>query len=289
METTTILEQLENRSLELPRAALEEAGARKEEIVPELLRILEDTIERADELAPDGKYMAHFYAMYLLAQFREPRAYPLVARFGRLPSDTLEDLAGDFIADDFGRVLASVCGGDVSEIESLIENERVDEWIRGSCLNALNALVAVGQKSREDVVVYFRELFEGKLERNGSPVWDALVNCSADLWPLELMVEIERAYREGLVDTRAVRVDDVRDALTEGKDRMLARLTENGRRALVENAAEEMEGWDCFQDELVDLSSEAFVETYRREGPKIGRNDPCPCGSGKKYKKCCGA
>jgi len=25
----------------------------------------------------------------------------------------------------------------------------------------------------------------------------------------------------------------------------------------------------------------------RREGPKIGRNDPCPCGSGKKYKKCC--
>jgi len=26
----------------------------------------------------------------------------------------------------------------------------------------------------------------------------------------------------------------------------------------------------------------------RREGPKIGRNDPCSCGSGKKYKKCCG-
>ncbi len=29
-------------------------------------------------------------------------------------------------------------------------------------------------------------------------------------------------------------------------------------------------------------------EPYRREAPKIGRNDPCPCGSGKKYKKCCG-
>ena len=26
----------------------------------------------------------------------------------------------------------------------------------------------------------------------------------------------------------------------------------------------------------------------RREGPKVGRNDPCPCGSGKKYKQCCG-
>ena len=28
--------------------------------------------------------------------------------------------------------------------------------------------------------------------------------------------------------------------------------------------------------------------TVRNEGPKVGRNDPCPCGSGKKYKQCCG-
>lgn len=28
-------------------------------------------------------------------------------------------------------------------------------------------------------------------------------------------------------------------------------------------------------------------EPVVREGPKVGRNDPCPCGSGKKYKKCC--
>lgn len=29
-------------------------------------------------------------------------------------------------------------------------------------------------------------------------------------------------------------------------------------------------------------------ETFVREAPKVGRNDPCPCGSGKKFKKCCG-
>jgi preprotein translocase subunit SecA len=28
--------------------------------------------------------------------------------------------------------------------------------------------------------------------------------------------------------------------------------------------------------------------TVKREAAKVGRNDPCPCGSGKKYKKCCG-
>ena len=30
------------------------------------------------------------------------------------------------------------------------------------------------------------------------------------------------------------------------------------------------------------------IPSVRRESPKVGRNDPCPCGSGKKYKNCCG-
>ena len=34
---------------------------------------------------------------------------------------------------------------------------------------------------------------------------------------------------------------------------------------------------------------DAEMKTVHREGPKVGRNDPCPCGSGKKYKKCHGA
>jgi preprotein translocase subunit SecA len=33
---------------------------------------------------------------------------------------------------------------------------------------------------------------------------------------------------------------------------------------------------------------EMVVETVKREEPKVGRNDPCPCGSGKKYKQCHG-
>ena len=45
------------------------------------------------------------------------------------------------------------------------------------------------------------------------------------------------------------------------------------------------------------LTEERRVELYReqkasgtvRKDKKVGRNDPCPCGSGKKYKKCCGA
>ena len=52
-----------------------------------------------------------------------------------------------------------------------------------------------------------------------------------------------------------------------------------------------LEEWnDIFdEDKQKELYKEQKKSTTVVNGPKIGRNDPCPCGSGKKYKKCCGA
>jgi uncharacterized protein len=36
------------------------------------------------------------------------------------------------------------------------------------------------------------------------------------------------------------------------------------------------------------VAERTIATSYQREHPKVGRNDPCPCGSGKKFKKCCG-
>ena len=54
---------------------------------------------------------------------------------------------------------------------------------------------------------------------------------------------------------------------------------------------DEVEEIDFSPEELTPRpqhSNSEKPEPYRNEGPKIGRNDPCPCGSGKKYKNCCG-
>ena len=53
----------------------------------------------------------------------------------------------------------------------------------------------------------------------------------------------------------------------------------------------ELPQWDAIFD--AETKKALYLEqkksgTIRREGKKIGRNDPCPCGSGKKYKQCCG-
>ena len=47
---------------------------------------------------------------------------------------------------------------------------------------------------------------------------------------------------------------------------------------------EHVHGPDCTHDH-----EHAGPRPYVREQPKVGRNDPCVCGSGKKFKKCCGA
>src|SRR6266849_5108738 len=87
METAEILHQFERARGKFARAAVEAAVARREEVAPELLRILEDTVDRAAQLDAEGDYMAHLYAMFLLAQFRETRAYPLVVRLASLSGD----------------------------------------------------------------------------------------------------------------------------------------------------------------------------------------------------------
>lgn len=38
----------------------------------------------------------------------------------------------------------------------------------------------------------------------------------------------------------------------------------------------------------IDFTKHSHFEPTLKDGPKIGRNDPCHCGSGKKYKRCCG-
>ncbi len=52
-----------------------------------------------------------------------------------------------------------------------------------------------------------------------------------------------------------------------------------------------LEQWEDIlgEEEMVRIAKEyKQSKTVRRATPKIGRNDPCPCGSGKKYKHCCG-
>ena len=58
-----------------------------------------------------------------------------------------------------------------------------------------------------------------------------------------------------------------------------------------DHAHDHVHGPGCAHDHDHDHAHEHrhVPQPYVREQPKVGRNDPCVCGSGKKFKKCCGA
>ncbi|MDO5309717.1 MAG: SEC-C metal-binding domain-containing protein [Planctomycetia bacterium] len=60
------------------------------------------------------------------------------------------------------------------------------------------------------------------------------------------------------------------------------------RPAQTQAVSEEMRQTQEQQERAIEASKEHKVQTIRNKGPKVGRNDPCPCGSGKKYKNCHG-
>ena len=306
MDIHEILNALQYNEGRFPREALEAAIANKELIVPELLAILERAIENSAELVEQPKYMAHVYAMLLLAQFREERAYPLILRFFSQPGDVSIEATGDGIFNLLSRILASVSGGDDGPLKQLIENTNAYGYVRWAAIDSLVVLVACGQKSRDEVMAYFLELFRGKLTRVYSEAWNGLVCSALDLYPEEVSEDIVKCLDEELADSFVVGPESVAHVLEQGKQSVLDQLSGRKHYSLVDDVIGEMEWWDCFkQPESYQKTDQSYKKAYRKllaeqkhnqpkehKEPyrvvKIGRNEPCPCGSGKKYKKCCG-
>ena len=104
MELEEIVQQLQHCEGVLPRQALRAAMTQQDAITPELLKILVYARDHAQDLLDEPDYTAHIYALYLLAQFREPRAYPVTVDFFSLPGDVSLDLTGGLMSTASGLV-----------------------------------------------------------------------------------------------------------------------------------------------------------------------------------------
>jgi hypothetical protein len=301
MTITEILKELETCTGSFPRAAMEAAIAQREEITPELLRVIEAVAADPAVYAARNDYMLPLFALHLLAQFRETRAYEPIVKMVGGPDEAVDDLLGETITDGLNRIFASVYNGNPVPLQSLVENEAVNEFVRGSALEAMVGLVRINQLTRDEVAGYFRSLFHGKLPRDYSFAWNSLVDSVAQLPAPELLEDVRQAFADNLVDTSVASLADLERDLSSGLPKPGVEFT------LITDAIAEMDWWMAFKPcepadggvftpSLPPVGSEPpWVapepheppQPVRRE-PKIGRNEPCPCGSGKKYKKCCG-
>ena len=110
------------------------------------------------------------------------------------------------------------------------------------------------------------------------------------------VVAEERAKVEGLDDKPVA--ERTAPSLVERQPHVYAKLTELIAEDVTEDAMTEETASVIFEPTQVIVEAfDAAMEGRRpgerlgpvvRDQPKVGRNEPCPCGSGKKYKRCCG-
>jgi len=191
----------------------------------------------------------------------------------------------------------------------------VDEYVRGAGIAALKDLMLEGAVPRNEIMAYFKELLGARLEREPFSGLRAHLICHAtDLYPGEVQEEIRNAFRDELLDDSWIDEQEVQNALDEGMELCMKRTIESYK-GLIEDASAELSSWlvrddtdedvlydfDGYGDEcedevpvsVLDELSDHRMGRHELSAPyravsNAGPNDPCPCGSGRKFKKCCG-
>lgn len=278
-----VLDALTSADAPLPEA-LTSADAQRDALVEPLLAALDRGIaDPAGASADDARLFA--CALYLFAKWREPRAFPHVVRWLSLPEEGPFDIAGDIVTQDGHRILAAVWDGDLEPLTRLARDTTADEFGRGAGVRALALLGAWAEVPMDSVVRQLDWLAREGLERAPSQVWNDLASSVVDIEARSVFDAIRRAYAEDLVDPEFMSLAEV-DAAEASPAGEALELTRE-RYAPIDDIAHALSWWPR-GDAGRALGHPDSHEPYRAP-PKIGRNEPCPCGSGKKYKRCCGA
>jgi hypothetical protein len=288
-----ILAELSTDTGSVPTAALEAAYEQREQLAGPLLQALQGFVERTRDPAALYDYDADDrlsdIAMYLLAQFRDTRAFPLFEELCRLPEERSEYWLSDLVTQDFASFLASCCGGDPAPLQQLAQDSGLYFFARWAALDALLTLVAQGAWPRGDMIAWLVDLWPRWKGEGGSPDCTPLIAAASDLGASELLPQVRAAYAAGTADARYEHLSEIEQRCADSEKFGYEHIRRKFE--YVENPALQMSWHAWFQPEpdedLPDIEDELFEEPYVRPMPKIGRNDPCPCGSGKKYKKCC--
>ena len=139
------------------RQALAAAEPFRAELSPLFIAELESWVaDPKTALEEDGSLGMH--GLFLLGRWREDSAWPVFRKLFSLSGEIGYDLLGDLITEDGSILLAMVGGNRREELRAMVEDEKLDEYCRNACLDALTCLVAWDELPRADHVAHLCEL-----------------------------------------------------------------------------------------------------------------------------------
>ena len=300
--------------LHLIHACLE----RREELTPGLLRMLAEGGD--DDWDPDDpRWFGEIHAGLLLIAFREPAALPIFA-------EVFRDKERDNLIEWFSFELGAYGPAATQMLIDLLNDDSAYWYPCATAAGMLAQIAWHHPSERERILEALRALLP-PLEEDGTlalpsdadseEVWTWVASTLTDLRDTVSQPQIVALYERGLIDESII--GSLEDYLAEfepdaSPSRMAsheydileiyewlhrqaaqeaewqARAAEDAERRA--RAAERVRASQPVptpsEPQSTPYTQPATIEPFVRTQPKVGRNDPCPCGSGRKYKHCCG-
>jgi len=298
MDLETAIQAFARAGHDLPREAMQWTLDHWEEVAPDLLGMLERLVSGADR--SDETTSAAFFILPLAGEKQDRRVFPLLCRLA-LDGEALEAVLGDGVTTTLTQILISTYDGDLDALKSVIEAAEADEFVRAAALEVLAYLTATGRIAREETEAYLLRLYNTMQPQHQGFVWSGWVLAIALLGLEAFSGVVRQAFGRGLIDPMVMNYDSFRRDLgrTLADPERMAGFRYD-RLGPLGDAIGELSSWYAFSDAAKrdqerratghgdnPLSFADAPQSSVDPFKGVGRNDPCPCGSGKKFKKCC--
>lgn len=287
MEAQELLERLSVPE-GLPTEAILAARANREAAIPVFIDAFDRFVSSGSASTDPGL----FFAFHLLGEWRAKPAYRTLARFLQSPIEGLDKILGGAITATTHRVMAAVFDGDPRPLQELVYAQAADEFVRSRMIDAISLLNLEGLLSREWTAQFLRECHSRLEPQDNCFVWYGWQQSIAWLGLAELKPLVEQAFAREAFDKSWLSFADFESDLQFAIDHPGQPPHSPGDKlTLFGDTLAELSTWSAFDPKYLAkqkrLQTPSISDPRAKPFAKVGRNDPCPCGSGRKFKKCC--
>ena len=275
----------------------------KESLISDLELVLDDSIERFAHFTDltdlegwnEEKMNFVIHTILLLGELKAIKSLGKIFNVLRQSEEYLDLYFGDFITDAIWEPVYKIANHDLEACKLFVCEQGVNTYARTVFTDMVEQIAYHQPERRDEVIEWFKDVIlfflNSDLEDNviDSEVIGLLICNIIDLKGKELKPEIKNLFEKGIVSQGVCGAwKDVNKAFDQPNK------YDNKREILSvsERYHEITSTWASYIENNNDFSL-GYKDQLKsadlpiRTEPKIGRNEPCPCGSGKKYKKCC--
>ncbi|WP_286430353.1 DUF1186 domain-containing protein [Myroides odoratimimus] len=268
-------------------------------LINDLETVLEDSIARytyfSKEEFDSSNYNFVFNSLLLLRELKATESLPKLLHVLAQSEEYLYMYFADLLPEYLWMIIYELGQNQIEVLLDYVKKPLIYTYSKTSVTSAISQLALFQPKRRREVIKCLKDVMnyyiKGKEEEIDPDFIGLLIGDVVDIQAKELLPEIEKLFELEYVDYMACGdLEEIMMFLTGDLDEVLQlEIKTIGQINMMLEGNEDLDDdMDSFSNEMYnDFILNQFTNHQIINSQKVNRNDPCPCGSGKKYKKCC--